>query len=249
MFLLAGCDSGTRRNKANPEYVKKIQEWHKRRIESLTKSTGWLSLAGLFWLNEGANTFGSAPSNDIRFPEDRAPGRIGTFFLQDSVVSVKIMPGVQVNTGGAPVDSMVLKNDMTGDPTELSWGSLVWYVIKRGQQYGVRLKDKQNPNLRNFKGIKMFPIDSVWRVKAKYETYSQPKTIEVPTVLGTMSEVSSLVMTPTEMRLMEPVVSFMPISLVRMVLPSSILTRLTILPVPLLRLQPVLCRRIKIFCR
>ncbi len=190
MFLLGGCDSGTRRNNANPEYVKKIQEWHKRRIESLTKPTGWLSLAGLFWLNEGANTFGSASSNDIRFPEDRAPGRIGTFFLQDSVVSVKIRPGVKVNTGGAPVDSMVLKNDMTGDPTELSWGSLVWYVIKRGQQYGVRLKDKQNPNLRNFKGIEMFPIDSVWRVKAKYESYPQPKTIEVPTVLGTISEES-----------------------------------------------------------
>ena len=36
-----------------------IEQWQAKRLASLTSDTGWLTLAGLFWLKAGKNTFGS----------------------------------------------------------------------------------------------------------------------------------------------------------------------------------------------
>ncbi len=50
-----------------------------QRVEDLKKETGFLNLAGLYWLKEGKNTFGSDSSNDIIFPKDKIPGKSGYF--------------------------------------------------------------------------------------------------------------------------------------------------------------------------
>ena len=50
-----------------------IQKWQSDRLASLTKDDGWLTLVGLFWLNEGENKFGSDPRNPVVLPKDKAP--------------------------------------------------------------------------------------------------------------------------------------------------------------------------------
>lgn len=186
ILSIISCQSGD--PKADAGYVNKIETWHKNRIASLTKPDGWLSLAGLFWLKEGRNTFGSASTNDIRFPEGKAPDTIGSFFLENGKVTVQIKSGVEVLENGSPVKSATLRNDAEGSPTILSWNTLSWFIIKRGDQYGVRLRDSDNPPLKNFKGIDLFPIDSHWRIQARFEPYDSARTIAVPTVLGTINE-------------------------------------------------------------
>src|ERR1700751_1222129 len=42
-----------------------IEAWRTERPRSLTSDTGWLTLAGLFWLKEGENSFGRAASNAL----------------------------------------------------------------------------------------------------------------------------------------------------------------------------------------
>src|SRR3974390_1700196 len=42
-----------------------IGTWRRDRVESLTSDSGWLTLAGLFWLKPGSNSFGRAPGNDL----------------------------------------------------------------------------------------------------------------------------------------------------------------------------------------
>ena len=49
----------------DPSYQREILAWRARRLERLRADDGYLALAGLFWLKEGENTFGSAPANDI----------------------------------------------------------------------------------------------------------------------------------------------------------------------------------------
>ena len=46
-----------------------IAEWRKNREARLKADGGWLSVAGLFWLHDGANRFGTAPANDIVLPD------------------------------------------------------------------------------------------------------------------------------------------------------------------------------------
>ncbi len=67
--LLFACNSSTPVITDEAAYVESIKEWQEQRIERLKSKNGWLSLAGLFWLEEGENSFGSDSENDIVFPE------------------------------------------------------------------------------------------------------------------------------------------------------------------------------------
>ncbi len=182
-----GCNKSNN-DKGDPEYIKQIKDWQSERIENLKKESGWLNLAGLFWLKSGENTFGTNPGNDIVFPKGKAPGKIGTFILKDSTVTIKIIPGVEVTYNDKPLHEMNLKTDLSGDPTELSLGFLKWFIIKRGNKFGVRLRNLDAELLNNFNGIDTFPIDEDWKITAKYKTYDPPQTISIPTILGTVEE-------------------------------------------------------------
>ncbi len=186
-FLIVACEKSNQSAPSDEAYVQEIQNWHQKRLAALTRPDGWLTLVGLHWLDEGENTFGSDSANKIVFPP-QAPLFIGSFFLQDGKVTVKIRPGIAVTANDAPVQEMALRNDTEGNPTILKYGTLQWYIIKRGERLGVRIKDSESPVRKNFRGIELFPIDKKWRVKARFEPYDPPKTIPVPTVLGTINE-------------------------------------------------------------
>lgn len=189
--LTFGCRSSSTPTTEKNDYVAEIQRWHQQHIKELTSPDGWLALAGLFWLEEGEQRFGAHPSNDIVFPSGKAPDFIGSFIVHDGVVAVKINPGINVLHNGAPVQAMELQTDAQGDPTILTLGSLSWYIIERDGHLGVRLRDSQNPRLKEFKGIEMFPIDPAWRIEATFEPFEQPKSIAVPTILGTVTTMTS----------------------------------------------------------
>ncbi|MFA7227554.1 MAG: DUF1684 domain-containing protein [Melioribacteraceae bacterium] len=182
LFTLSNCDSGID-EKGTPEYISKIREWQNKRIENLKKENGWLNLAGLFWLKEGENKFGSDKSNDVIFPEGKAPAFIGSLILLNSEVVVKIIEGVEVKSNGTVVTELKLKNDMEGE-TVLEYGSLRWFIIKRGDKFGIRLRDLDSDLLKSFKGIERYPINSDWRFEAQLESYPVSKRVEIPNVLG-----------------------------------------------------------------
>jgi uncharacterized protein len=182
-LLLPGCTK-KEEDKGSPEYIASIKQWHKERIENLKKENGWLDLAGLFWLKDGENTFGAGSSNDIIFP--KGPDKIGMFILKDSTVTVKINPGVEVMNDKTPVKETSLKTDLSDNPTILSIGSLRWYIIKRDDKYGVRLRDIDANLRKEFKGIDTYPINEEWKIIAKFEPYNPPKAISIPTIIGTV---------------------------------------------------------------
>lgn len=186
LLIFAGCQP---KSNADPAYLSKIQQWHQKRISNLKKDNGWLNLAGLFWLKEGENSFGSAKDNDIIFPS--GPKHIGKFILTDSIVTVKILGDVEVFNNGKRISEMKLKSDQQDSTTILQNGNLRWYVIKRGKEYGIRLRDLNSPNVKNFKGIEIYPIDTNWRVTAKFIAYDPPKEILVPTEIGTIEKSKS----------------------------------------------------------
>lgn len=191
ILLVSNCDKKRELSPEEAAYVAEIEEWHKRRLDRLTSRTGWLSLAGLYWLKEGKNTFGGAPTNDIKFPKDKTPDFVGSIYLEEGNVRGEINEGVEVLHEGIPTTSIQMKPDITGEPTILSLDSLSWYIIKRGEQFGVRLRDSENVNIENFARIEMYPIDTTWRVQAKLEPYHPPKIMDVPNIMGTINEEKS----------------------------------------------------------
>ena len=162
-----------------------IQQWQNNRLAGLTKEDGWLTLIGLFWLNEGENKFGSDAKNPIVLPKDKAPGIAGSLWLEKGHVRLAARAGVEITTGDKPVTTFDLKDDNDdGGPTILKSGTLLINVVKRGDRIGVRVKDTASRTRREFKGLEYFPIDPKWRIEARVEPYQPPKTIPITNVLG-----------------------------------------------------------------
>jgi len=189
VLLLIACN-GKPKVTTDPAYVKLIQDWHDARIKRLPSENSWLNLAGLFWLKEGANKFGSSKENDIVFPAN-APSYCGIFHLKNGEVTLEPARGVEILQNGKPIKAMRLFSDADSNTTFLRLGALKWNIIKRGDKMGIRLRDLESPLLKSFNGIDMYPIDAHWRVEAKLEPYNPPKVIAVPTILNTIDSMPS----------------------------------------------------------
>jgi len=180
------CSSGEN-DQVFEEYLTSYNEWGKNRISSLKGPEGWLNLAGLFWLEEGENRFGSDSSNNIIFPSV-APANIGIIILKEDRIRFIGNEAVNVIHEGLLIHEMELLPDVSGDPTLLTLDSLVWFIIKRGDKYGIRLRDYNHPNIGKLDSIPCFPPDLAWKVTATFEPFIQPITIKVPNAIGMVEE-------------------------------------------------------------
>jgi uncharacterized protein (DUF1684 family) len=175
----------------DPAHAAEVAKWRAQREERLKADGGWLTVTGLFWLHEGANPFGSAPTNEITLPAS-APGRAGVFELRQSKVTVRLQPGVAATVGGQPVAGpRPLADDAGGSPDVLALGRTTMHVIQRGGRFGIRLKDLDSAARRGFKGLTWYPVDPAYRVTAKFVPYAPPRPIAVPNVLGEIEEMRS----------------------------------------------------------
>jgi len=177
------CNQPTQKE-TEEEYKKNIRQWRDKRLKSLKSPDGWLNLAGLYWLEAGTNTLGSDSTMDVVFP-NKAPGRLGTLLLNNGKIRFIPRPDVLITHDGDTLKGeTTLKSDDQGSPDKLRHGSLKWFVIKRGQQYGIRLRDLESPLLEKVDAIPAYPVKPEWRIRATFVPYDQPKTIEIPNVLG-----------------------------------------------------------------
>ncbi|NQT62886.1 MAG: DUF1684 domain-containing protein [Candidatus Marinimicrobia bacterium] len=173
------------------EYEKQIGVWHQSRNERLNQPTGWLTLSGLFWLEEGDNRFGGDSKNHLVFPGASVPGYMGVLHLNGDSVSISVADSIHIFLRDSLITRSDLKKDSDGEPDILTWENLTWYIIQRGDRVGVRLRDSQHPNYVNFKPTELFPIDSSWRVLATLETFDTTRTVDIVNVLGDTSPSST----------------------------------------------------------
>lgn len=166
-------------------YQRDVEKFRAEEIKDL--KSNWLVLAGLFWLKPGANSFGTASTNAIVLPEGTAPAKAGVFELNGDEVTLKMEPGSAATIDDKPVATAKLQPDISGKPTVVALGRLRMHVIKRGERVGIRLKDLQNPALRNFSSLNFYPIDTTYRVTATWVPSDGKRTVDVPNVLGDIS--------------------------------------------------------------
>ncbi|MHB8446828.1 MAG: DUF1684 domain-containing protein [Rudaea sp.] len=168
-------------------YTKEIQSWRTQRVEHLRTPHGWLSLVALDWLRDGSNTLGSASDNDIVLA--RAPAHLGTIVLDHGKATIALDKDSGATIDGKPMREAVLLDDSHDKPTTVSFGTASFYLIQRGDKYGLRVKDTDAPTRTHFAGIDYFPIDKNWRVVAKWEAYDPPHEVEEPNILGQVDKV------------------------------------------------------------
>ncbi len=161
-------------------YQEGIQEWRSQVEERLKADDGWLTIAGLFWLSDGALRFGSAADNDFVLPEG-APEQVGTFTQHDKKITVQIEQDVHVTMHGNHIHSAVLER---GPKYALTVGDLSLWLHGSGERQAIRMRDPNSKLRKEFTGLKWFPVDEAYRVSARFESYSEPRKVESLNVFG-----------------------------------------------------------------
>ena len=170
---------------AQTDYVKAIEKWRNEKEANLKKETGWLTVAGLFWLKEGINTVGAGPDFDVRLTDNFKKGKFGEIDFKNGAASLKVEEGVETQSDGKSISTTIqLVSDEKGKPTEIRTGSQTFYLIKREDRFGIRLKDSQSKARMSFKGQHWFPVDESYKVTARFEAFPEAKEVMVPNVLG-----------------------------------------------------------------
>jgi uncharacterized protein (DUF1684 family) len=149
-----------------------VMQWRANRAKRLTSENGWLTLVGLHWLNEGAN--------------QPIPG----VTLDRKADVITLQPGVNQTIEGKPVTAPVRLIDDSSEkgPTIVKMGTTSFQVIKRGERYGLRVKDSQAQTRTHFLGLDYFDVDPKWRVEAHFEPYKPEKHVAITDVTGMTSD-------------------------------------------------------------
>lgn len=187
VFIISGCNTSDPIITDETAYVESIEEWQLQRMERLKSKNGWLNLAGLFWLEEGENSFGSDPSNKVVFPE-KADAFCGTLILDDGKVFMQVNDGVEIGIGNSLVTQADLIHDQAKNTTHLQQGDLAWNIIKRGERYGIRMRDYKHPRINQLAHIPSYPIQTSYVVEAILKPFDEPRTMVVATPVEGFTE-------------------------------------------------------------
>jgi len=163
-------------------YERQIMEWRAGRLGRLKAPTGYLNQIGLFWLDMGTYTVGSAPDSDILLPSKAAP-EVGTVEVTADGVQMQVADGVGVVYGDKAVRAILMADDTTPDPVQLVHGSIAWTVVKRDDRFAVRVRDFEHPLVARFGPLPYFPLDPALRVQATLIRYEAPRVANVGTVI------------------------------------------------------------------
>src|SRR3989442_5589953 len=97
----------------DPAYVKNVEEWRAKHESDYRRD--WVTVAGLHFLKPGANTAGSAKSNDI-VVSPSVPPTIGRFVLDGQRVRFEPQSGVMVLLQDQPLTTAIDLKD-AGQPS------------------------------------------------------------------------------------------------------------------------------------
>ena len=170
-------------------YESGVRQFQRQRAAELTADDGWLTVAGLFWLEAGANVAGSAPGSAIRLPA-KAPAKLGVFDLKNGRVTFRAEPSAPVTSRGKPVGTAAI-DAPTDDAGALAAGDLRLFAIKREDRFGIRMRDLKSPERLGFRGLRFYPVRPAYRIRATFVPYAQPRKVAVPNVLGQAPEMTS----------------------------------------------------------
>lgn len=164
------------------DYAAEIEAWRTEREARLKADDGWLTLTGLYFLNEGDNSFGSSSQNDIELRV--GPERAGIITLRDGRVSVRAVEGETLLVDGRRVDSAQLWPSEGSDQPTITLGPLSLFCHESGDRLAMRLRDSESEIRREFTKLRWYPVDQSFRIRGRYVPHDKPRTMELPNNLG-----------------------------------------------------------------
>src|SRR5688500_5827592 len=121
------------------------------RETTLKADIGWLTVAGLHFLNQGENRIGSDPANDIVLDFPSVPKQAGVISLNGTSARIQAAPGVTLTVNDKAVQTSELHGAFDGKPTDtVSFGPVTFFVHYSGPRLALRVRDQQSRLRTNF---------------------------------------------------------------------------------------------------
>jgi uncharacterized protein (DUF1684 family) len=165
---------------ATDNYQQEVEHWRAEHQKKLAAEDGWLTVVGLDWLKEGENRVGADPSSEVMLRPGSAPQRVAVIRLHAGKVVLHPTPGVPLTLNGKPATETTLRED----DDILAINRLKFYVIRRGDRTGVRLKDNDSATRKHFQGLTWYPVDPAWRIQAKFTAWTTAHSLGFHNTIG-----------------------------------------------------------------
>ena len=169
------------------EFAQGHQEWRENRRERLVRPfSGVVLWMGLWELAQGATPFGSDPELRIVLPEEDSPRLAGVIHRSGQEIRLEPSAGspLTIREGERVMESRVLQNDRSGNTTNLALGSLGMRIHGEPgtERLWLRVWDEDSTKRETFELPESYPVDTEWRITAKFEPYPEPRGLRVPDV-------------------------------------------------------------------
>jgi hypothetical protein len=168
-------------------YTDAVEQWRRDYEAGLRAEDGYLSVAGLFFLEPGETTFGAGRGSGIELPAGSTAAKAGAFRLKDGRVFVSIAHGVGATVNGVSVRDAELRPASAEPPRGadlLRLGRLTLLAHRSGPRLAIRLRDPEHALRREFSGARWYPVDARWRIVGTFVAYPAPREVTVPNTMG-----------------------------------------------------------------
>ena len=183
-FLIYSCG---KQIDIDPGYNNQILNFRQKRVDFLKSRIGYLNLVGLHWVQDGYSSIGSQADSDIIFPKI-FPNKFGTITKTGNQIELSFNQPVLLDSA-----IKVMEFSFSQDQLDhvFTWQSFEWFIIKRGVDYLLRLRDFENPFLEQPFIIPYFPIDKNWVIGGKYTPYPEKRKRTISNILGQQTDQES----------------------------------------------------------
>lgn len=163
--------------------------WRAERETELKSETGWLTVAGLFFLRPGLNTVGTATASDVLLPENAGVAAAGTIeFTPPGKVVLRLANGATAVVNDRPatgaIEFLPADRKAKRQATRVAIGGVSLQVHHSGDRVAIRLRDPRSPIRSQFTGLRWFPVDDAWAVPARFIPFATPKRVPTQNILG-----------------------------------------------------------------
>jgi uncharacterized protein (DUF1684 family) len=164
------------------------------RETTLKADSGWLTVAGLHFLNQGDNRFGSDPANDIVLDFPTVPKHAGVITMEGTKVRIRAAEGQTLTINDKPVREMELHGSFDNARTNdtISFGPLTFFVHYSGPRLALRVRDQQSALRTNFRGLRWYAPNPAYRSVGTFKAYPDVKVVQIPNILGDLEPFNAI---------------------------------------------------------
>ena len=170
-----------------------LAKFRSDREATLKADNGWLTVAGLHFLNQGDNRIGSDPSNDIVLDFPAVPKHAGVITMKGTSVSIKAAEGQTLTINDKPVKESELHGPFDNKPQDtVRFDGVTFFVHYSGPRLALRVRDQKSSIRTNFTGLRWYEPNPALRTSGTFKPYAEPKVVQIPNILGDLEPFNAI---------------------------------------------------------